>query len=336
MGASNPYPDGSVGSTGAPWLDGNIPVDIDLDGLREYATRMASHQKEISSRAGYLTTLSQIPQRAFDGEVLGEADAVRAQLLANAGEMTIYLQKLAESVGNIANAARVVADSYGSSDAMAAASLNDVLFAFGDKSVPRPAGLPEGVGRTFQEQQAATGPVPPPASSPLWQPSSSTRISAYQTLETATGPNGERRDVLTFSPPGGPVTTTTTVYDSKGEKVSAVTGRATTRQVDDVEITVEDTFGADGRQTGTTETRTRFDENQRVEGRSTDVRDADGNTVHRTTEFTDANSAERITVTEERDEKGGIVETNRVNSGVATEGQDHVGPPIADPYRVRG
>lgn len=336
MGASSPYPDGSVGSTGAPWLDGAVPVDVDLDGLRDYADRMAGHQREITARAGYLTSLSLIPQSAFDGEVLGEADAVRARLVANAGEVTIYVQKLAESVGNIANAARVVADSYGSSDALSAASLNDVLFAFGDKAVPRPAGLSDDVGRTFREQQAATGPAAPPANSPLWQPSSATRISAYQTLETATGPNGERRDVLTFSPPGGPVTTTTTVYDSTGEKVSSVSGRATTRHVDNVEITVEDTFGADGKQIGTTETRTRFDESQRVEGRSTDVRDAGGNTVHRTTEFTDSSSSERITVTEERNEKGEIVVTNRVNSGVATSGQDSVEPPIADRYRVEG
>jgi len=336
MGASSPNPDGHAGSTGAPWLEGNIPVDVDLDGLRDYAARMASHQREITTRAGYLTPLSVLPQSALDGAVLGEADAVRARLVANAGEVTIYVQKLAESVGNIAHAARVVADSYGSSDAMSAASLNDVLFAFGDKAVPRPAGLPEGVGQTFQEQQAATGPAALPANSPLWQPASATRISAYQTLETATGPNGERRDVLTFSPPGGPVSTTTTVYDSNGEKVSSVTGRATTRQADNVEITVEDTFGADGRQVGTTETRTRFDEDQRVEGRSTDVRDADGNTVQRTTEFTDSDSLERITVTEERNEKGEIVVTNRVNNGVATSGQDSVEPPVADRYRVEG
>ena len=335
MGADNPYAEQTSKNTGAPWLGGGPAVDVDLDGLREYATLLSNQQADIASRAAYLGPLSQMPGQAFRGDVLGEADAVRARLVANAGELTVYLQKLAESVGNIGSAARTVADSYRSGDAIAAASLNDVLFAYGDKSVPRPEGLPAGVGQTYQELQASTGPAAPAADSAAWRITSTTPISAYQTLETATGPNGERREVMTFTPPGGAVTTTTTVLGGNGAVTSAVTTRRSTRITGNTEITVAEQFGADGRQTGTTETRTRYD-GERVIGRSTEVRDAGGETVHRIVEATDSTTREQVTVTSERNEKGDIVEKNRVVTGIATTGGDPTGAPVADEYRVNG
>ncbi|MBO3738453.1 hypothetical protein [Actinoplanes flavus] len=336
MGADNPYADQTAKNTRTPWLGGGPSVDVDLDGLRDYATLMGKQQTDIMSRTGYLAPLGQMPAAAFDGDVLGEADAVRARLVANAGELTVYLQKLAESVGNIGNAARTVADSYRGGDALSAASLNDVLFAYGDKSVPRPAGLPEGVGVTFQERQAAARPAVPAADSGEWTTTSVTPLSAYQSLETAAGPNGERREVTTFSAPGSGITTvTTTVFGSDGETVSSVTTRTSTRVTGDVEINVEETFGPDGRQTGTTETRTRYD-GEHVTGRSTEIRDADGQTVHRTVETTDADTREQVTVTSERDADGVIVETNRVVTGIATQGQEVPTPSIAEKYRVNG
>ncbi|MDI6098065.1 hypothetical protein QLQ12_05545 [Actinoplanes sp. NEAU-A12] len=335
MGADNPYADQTAKNTSAPWLGGGPAVDVDLDGLREYATLMTNQQIDIASRAGYLGPLSQGPGQAFTGEVLGEADAVRARLVANAGELTVYLQKLAESVGNIGSAARTVADSYRSGDATSAASLNDVLFAYGDKSVPRPDELPAGIGQTYQERQMAGGSASLPADSPQWRITSTTPISAYQTLETATAPSGERREVMTFTPPGGAVTTTTTIFGAGGEVASSVTTRTSTRITGNTEITVAEQFGADGKQTGTTETRTRYDGEQ-VTGRSTEVRDAGGETVRRTVETTDATTREQVTVTSERNEKGEIVEKNRVVTGIATTGREFAGPPIADKYRVNG
>ncbi|MEV0899341.1 hypothetical protein [Actinoplanes sp. NPDC049802] len=336
MSVDNPYADQTAQNTRAPWLGGGPPVDVDLDGIREYATLMANQQTDIMSRAAYLAPLGQMPAAAFDGDVLGEADAVRARLVANAGELTVYMQKLAESLGNIGNAARTIADSYGSGDAISAASLNDVLFAYGDKSVPRPEGLPQGVGTTFQEQQAAAQPAIPAANSGEWTTTSVTPLSAYQSLETAVGPNGERREVMTFSAPGSGVTTvTTTMFGSNGETVSSVTTRTSTRQTGNVEINVEETFGPDGKQTGTTETRTRYD-GEHVIGRSSEVRDAEGQVVHRTVETTDATNGEQVTVTSERDEKGRVVDTNRVVTGIATQGQEAPTPPIAEKYRVNG
>ncbi|HWS31325.1 MAG TPA: hypothetical protein VN408_01135 [Actinoplanes sp.] len=335
MDANNPYADQTTRNTGAPWLGGGPAVDVDLDGLRDYATAMSNQQQDIAGRSAHLLPLTEMPGAAFDGEVLGEADAVRARLVANAGEFTVYLQKLAESVGNIGNAARVVANSYGNSDAVSAASLNDVLFAYGDKSAPRPQGLPDNVGATFQDLQTAVGPLPPAAGSTAWQPTSTTRIAAHQTLEIATGPHGERRDVLTFSPPGGPVTTTTTIYRASGETDSSTTTRTSTEDSDDLRITVEETFAADGNKTGTTETRTRYDGTETV-GRSTEIRDASGETVHRTIETIDSSTREQVTVVSERNDQGEIVETNRTVTGVRTGGEPSTPAPIADRYRVNG
>jgi hypothetical protein len=319
MGAGNPYAEQTAKNTDAPWLGGGPSVDVDLDGLRAYAAALANQQADIVSRGVYLQPLGEIPGQAFTGEVLGEADAVRARLVANAGELTVYLQKLAESVGNIGSAARTVADSYGSGDAIGAASLNDVLFAYGDPAVPRPAGLPAGVGATFRDQQSALAALPPAADSRDWTVTGNVPLSAYQTMETATGPNGERREVLAFTPPGGATTVTTTIFGSDGETVSSVTTRTSTRVTGGAEITVQESFGADGRPTGTTETRTEFD-GDRVVGHSTEVRDGAGETVHRTVESTDPATREQVQVVSERNEKGELVEKNRIVTGVATSG----------------
>jgi hypothetical protein len=322
MAADNPYAEQTAKNTDAPWLGGGPAVDVDLDGLRAYAAALANQQADIASRGVYLQPLGEIPGQAFTGEVLGEADAVRARLVANAGELTVYLQKLAESVGNIGSAARTVADSYGSGDAVGAASLNDVLFAYGDTTVPRPEGLPAGVGATFQDQQSALATLPPAADSRDWTVTANVPLSAYQTMQTATGPNGERREVMTFTPPGGATTVTTTIFGQDGETVSSVTTRTSTRVTGGAEITVQENFGADGKPTGTTETRTEFD-GERVVGQSTEVRDGAGETVHRTVESTDPATREQVQVVSERNEKGELVEKNRIVTGIATSGGRH-------------
>jgi hypothetical protein len=319
MAADNPYAEQTAKNTSTPWLGGGPAVDVDLDGLRAYAASLANQQADIASRGVYLQPLGEIPGQAFTGEVLGEADAVRARLVANAGELTVYLQKLAESVGNIGNAARTVADSYGSGDAIGAASLNDVLFAYGDAGVPRPEGLPAGAGTTFRDQQAALATLPPAADSRDWAVTANVPLSAYQTMETATGPNGERREVMTFTPPGGATTVTTTIFGGNGETVSSVTTRTSTRVTGGAEITVQESFGADGKATGTVETRTQFD-GDRVVGQSTEVRDGAGETVHRSVESTDPETREQVQVVSERNEKGELVEKNRIVTGIATSG----------------
>ncbi|MEU8241465.1 hypothetical protein AB0C07_24730 [Actinoplanes missouriensis] len=322
MGTENPYPQQTSANTATPWLRGGPAVDVNLDGLREYARLLVSQQADIAARSGYLAPLSEMPAGAFNGDVLGEADAVRAGLQGNAAELGVYLSKLAESLGNVANAAQTIAESYRSGDAVSAASLNDVLFAFGDKSAPRPAGLPENLGVTYVEQQmagTAGTTAPPPADSPLWRDGPVTPVSAYQTVQTSTGPNGERREVSTVSVPGGVTTATTTIVDRTGETVSASTTRTSHRVDGPIRTTTVETFGADGKLAATTETRSRY-EGSTVTEQTTETVDAEGRTTSLTTEKVDPVTRESTTSTFQPDESGLLEETNRVSTGTRTSG----------------
>ncbi|BBH66785.1 hypothetical protein ACTI_34700 [Actinoplanes sp. OR16] len=322
MGTENPYPEQTSANAAAPWLRGGPAIAVDLDGLREYARLLASQQADISARSGYLAPLGEMPVRAFSGDVLGEADAVRAGLQANAAELSTYLGKLAESLGNVANAAQTIAESYRSSDAASAASLaslDDVLFAFGDKTVPRPAGLPDELGATYLDQQMAGTAAPPAADSALWQDGPVTAVSAYQTLQISNGPNGERREVSTVTPPGGVATTTTTIFGRGGETISASTTRTSSRFDGPVRTTTVETFGTDGTLTATTKTTISYD-GPNITEQSTETVDAEGRTTSLTTEKVDPVTRESTTSTYRPGESGVLEETNRVTTGTRTSG----------------
>jgi hypothetical protein len=319
MGTENPYPEQTSANAAAPWLRGGPAIEVDLDGLREYARLLASQQADIAGRSGYLTPLGEMPAGAFNGDVLGEADAIRAGLQANAAELGTYLGKLAESLGNVASAAQTIAEIYRSGDAVSAASLNDVLFAFGDKSVPRPAGLPENLGTTYAEQRMAGAAAPPAADSALWREGPVTPVSANQTVQTSTGPGGERREVSTVTVPGGATAATTTIFDRNGETVSASTTRTSTRFEGPVRATTVETFGVDGKLTATTETTTTYD-GPNVTGQSTETVDPEGRTTSLTTEKFDPVTRESTTSTYRPGEGGVLEETNRVTTGTRTSG----------------
>ncbi|GIF11749.1 hypothetical protein [Actinoplanes teichomyceticus] len=149
-------------STDQPWPGDAAPVDVDLDGLREYARLIAARGVELAEDLPHLTPLTDAPHRAWQGRVLGEAAAVRQQLLNNASELFAYLGALGRTLHNIGAAAQTIADIYRDGDATSAASLDDVRFAFGDRSVARPDGLPATIGRTYQEAPAVPDGDGPP------------------------------------------------------------------------------------------------------------------------------------------------------------------------------
>src|SRR5258708_7545572 len=142
---------------------------------------MLNQQLDLGSRSAHLTHLFQMPVEAWQGMVLGEAAFLRSQMLANASELSAYLGNLGQTLFNIGSAAQTVADIYGSGDATGAAELSDVLFAFGDKSVPRPAGLPKNVGQTYDEALMANDAkvAPAPETSAEWGPAFTTVSSPY-------------------------------------------------------------------------------------------------------------------------------------------------------------
>jgi hypothetical protein len=305
MSAENPYEAQTSVNTSTPWLDDGPAVEVDLDGLREYARLLADQQADIASRAAYLRPLGEMPDEAWNGDVLGEADAVRAQLVANAAELMIYLGKLGESLRNVGNAAVSIADRYRSGDAIAAASLADVRAAFD----ATPAGAGPG-----------TAPKPPPeADSAQWREGPVTPVSAYQTVQTAAGPDGERREVSTFTAPGGAITVTTTIFDRGGREISASTTRTTTREDGPVRTTREETFGPDGEVAATTETKQTYDRSTVTES-STENVDSKGRTTSLTTEKLDPDTGVKTTSTFRPDESGLLQQTNRIQVGPPTPG----------------
>lgn len=303
MSAENPYAEQTAANTGTPWLGDGPKVEVDLDGLREYARLLAGQQADLAARAAHLAPLSEMPHAAWDGDVLGEAAAVRAQLLANAAELTIYLGKLGESLRNIGNAAQSIANRYRSGDATAAASLADVKAAF--------AVTPGGTG--------STGSTVPTVDSPLWREGPVTPVNAYQTAQTAFGPDGARREVLTFTGPGGATTVRTTVAGPGGETISTGTTRTTVRQDGTVRTTTEETFGPDGELSATTTTRQVYDRST-VTDTSTETVDPRGRTTSLTTEKLDPATGETTSSTFRPDDSGLLEETARVRVGPRTAG----------------
>ncbi|MFC7550784.1 hypothetical protein [Plantactinospora sp. GCM10030261] len=223
MGEPNPYASQTEKNTQAPWLTSGEPLEVNLTGLRDYAQHMLDQQLDLASRGTNLMRLSTMPMEAYEGKVLGEAAFLRSQLQANAMELNAYLSNLGQTLFNIGSAAQTIADIYGSGDAIGSADLSEVLFAFGDKSVPRPDGLPAHIGQTYQEALAANAgkSAPPPATSAEWGEGVQTHSSPYQTSMIYLGPNGMVRTVNTMTVPGtGRTVETTTIRDSSGKVIS--------------------------------------------------------------------------------------------------------------------
>ncbi|BCJ45178.1 hypothetical protein GCM10010168_69790 [Actinoplanes ianthinogenes] len=341
QGIANPYSDQTKANTHTPWLADGPPVDVDLDGLREYAKLMMKAQLDLSSRRTHLSQLFELPVMAWDGDVLGEAAAVRSQMSANASEFNTYLANLGQSLMNIGSAAQTIADIYEHGDATSAASLNDVLFAFGDKSVPRPHGLPSYLGKTYADAMAEGAKEGGAAAdSAEWVDQGTVVNGPYHTLQTSVA-NGQRRTVETMTIPNtGTTVVTTTVYDKKGNVVSTFSTRT------------ETTYDSRTNTQTTTETTTA---GKTVTGSSTSVKTyANGEVVHEVTtskdgsgtvtgqKSTDVNreTGVRTDVTRSADtstdDKNDLKETDRVVYGKETKSEKTVTKEIAEDYYPEG
>lgn len=305
MGDENPYENATRFNTSTDWLNDQKPVDLDLDGMADYAQSMKRIQENLRNELGYMDDLHSIPINAWEGAVLGEADYVRTRMGDNATELSEYIRRLNDALLNVGMAAQTIADTYASTDGWSAVSLNTVLYAFADERASRPAGLPSFVtGETYKdkmrEAEAAAG--PPAANSPDWgNPSSwDTRENADgSTTQTATTADGHRMVIIT-SPSGS---TTTTVYGPNGARISMTGTQVSTAS------------GSYYHSTTTTETR-------------------DGHVVSSTTRSTVAGSANtetvvtrdahgtetgRRTITTETNEDGSQTVTTRDAAGNITE-----------------
>ncbi|GAA2867364.1 hypothetical protein Acy02nite_10240 [Actinoplanes cyaneus] len=351
-GETNLHPDVTAKNTGdVKWLDGGPPLKVDLEGLRAYAKHMVDQENDISTRSMHLSHLQSMPGKAWSGDTLGEAAAAQARVTGNAAEFFAYLGTLGQMLHNVGMAAQTVADSYEANDAMSAASLNSVLFAFGE-DVPRPAGLPKGIGQTYFEQLAKEKekPLQDPGSA-LWEDGETKQVGPYQTVQTSTGPHGERREVITTTVNGGGKTVTTVVYD-KNNKITSQSSVHTTVTFDDrthTQVTTTQSYDAKGKPTGSTKETTAYQTicspdggtvNRDVSHQLVETRDAKGNVTNTRTTSVDQDGvttekAEKVTTT--KDAKSGetritTTETDKVVVGKQTQGQLGVTTDIASEY----
>ncbi|WP_157411596.1 MULTISPECIES: hypothetical protein [Actinoplanes] len=231
--ANSPYSVETSGNTNAGWVDSE-PLKVDVEGLRDYAKDMVSQQLDLANRKMNLNDLFSGPYEAWGGTTLGEAMYLRSQLAANASELFSYLDNLGQSLFNVGSAAQTIADIYGAEDATQAASVNDVLFAFGAPGVSRPAGLPSHIGQTYseavREASAEAAETPVVANSPDWDEPQTLSETPYQTTTVSTDPNtGQKLQTVTMNVPGGGgVVQTITIYNSKGEVLSTTSTRTVT------------------------------------------------------------------------------------------------------------
>ncbi|MFI1988202.1 hypothetical protein [Actinoplanes sp. NPDC020271] len=350
-GETNLHPEATAANTAdIKWLDGGPPLKVDLQGLRAYAKHMVDQENDISTRSMHLSHLQSMPGNAWSGDVLGEAAAARARVAANAAEFFAYLGTLRQTLHNVGMAAQTVADSYESNDAMSAASLNSVLFAFGE-DVARPAGLPRGIGETYFERLAKDKekPLQDPGSA-LWEDGETKQVGPYQTVQTSKGPHGERREVITTTVNGGGKTVTTVVYD-KNNKITSQSSVHTTVTFDDrthTQVTTTQSYDAKGKSTGSTKETTTYQAvtspeggtvNRDVSHQLVETRDAKGNLTNTRTTSVDQDGittekAEKVTT--EKDKSGEThtttTETDKVVVGKQTQGQLGVTTDISSEY----
>lgn len=314
MGDENPYENATNFNTSTGWLNDQKPVDLDLDGMADYAQSMQRIQENLRNELGYIDDLHTVPIKAWEGAVLGEADYVRTRMSDNATELSEYIRRLNDALLNIGMAAQTIADTYASTDGWSAVTLNTVLYAFADQDASRPAGLPSRVtGETYEDKmREAQAAGPPPANSPDWGSPTSwdTRENADgSTTQTATTADGHRM-VITTMPSGS---TTTVVYGPDGNQIRTTGTRVSTSSGSYYHSTTT-TETRDGQVISST-TRTSVAGSGNTE--TVVTRDAQGNETGRRTVTTETNDDGSQTVTT-KDANGNI--TDQVRTAPQTAG----------------
>jgi len=242
VSTENPYESATRHNTNTEWLNEQEPLDVELDGLTDYAKNMKTLSENLRDLQSALDMLGTVPTDAWENMVLPEMAYMRHRFLGNYAELSQYLAQLQTALMNIGMAAQTVADAYRGTDGWSAASVDAVRFAFGDHSVAPPGDLPSGFNyQTYfdalnqQNQQGGGSDNRPDAqwSTPVQQPDGS--FVSYNQY-------GEKR-VLTQD---GNVFTITH-YDRNGNKLSEVqqtsTSVAPTSYFHFTETTTRTTYG---------------------------------------------------------------------------------------------
>ncbi len=317
----NPFQDSTDYNTSKTWLDDQKPVDIDLDGMADYAQSMKRIHDNLMGELGYVDDLATRPLTAWAGPVLGEADYISTRIRDNSTEFNEYLKRLRAALLNIGMAAQTVADTYASTDGTSATSINTVMFAFAQPGASRPSGLPSYVtGETYadkvRELEAQQAGQAPAAASPDWgRPErwESEEAPDGTVTQTATTADGHQMVIVTTGTGTGAVTTTTTILAPNGTRLSASSQRTTTASYPYGTITTT-TDTRDGQVTGSTTRSTYSGAPGMTETVTTS--DAQGNETSRSTVSTETHSDGSQTITT-RNAAGEIIDQVQVGAQTA-------------------
>ncbi|ROO62078.1 hypothetical protein EDC02_4047 [Micromonospora sp. Llam0] len=314
-GWGNPYENATGENLRFDWSDGQADIDVDLDGMAEYAQHVVDIQKLLLDNMGSLSLLASLPGKAWEGAVLPEGAYTMTRMLNNYNELQVYLGHLSTALMNVGSAAQTVVDSYGGTDGWSATDLNAIEFAFGVPGAERPSGLPPMIeGTTYWDAYFDSldngDTAAPPAASPLWTDAGQRTNPDGSITRMATGPNGQRMEIRTYNVPDSSQTvTTTTIYAANGTQLSS--SSTTTSTYLDGNTVVKRTTNPDG---STTEERTTYDSGD-VYSHSTVNQDAEGITTSSTETVTNPDGSQTTT----REDAEGE-ESHVVTIGEQTEG----------------
>jgi hypothetical protein len=314
--SDDPYASQTKANTDKGWLADEKPVDVKLGSLVDFAKQTEIIRGNVHDHLGYLSPLVQLPNKAWSGPVLGEAVAAKSLALDNYREFMQYARFLQQALYNVGSAAQTIADIYNATDRWAAADLNAVKWALGDQSVPRPAGAPPGLGKTWLDaylESMKQGDPGAPAAPEQWTDLGETHNADGSITQTAVL-NGQTRKITTWNDGG---VTKVKVEAPDG----TVTWMTTASQWGPGNSRLENTVvTVNGKVTGST----------LVTNSSSSVTtshyDGAGHETSRTVAQTDVNGSVTETNTS-YDAKGAGKVTSKVTTGPQTPGQTHPDTP---------
>jgi hypothetical protein len=107
---NNPYSEQTEHNTRTEWLNEQEPLDVELDGLTDYAANMKTLSENLRDLGATLNPLGTVPTQAWEGMVLEEMNYMRHRFLGNYAEFKQYLANLQMALMNIGMAAQTIAD----------------------------------------------------------------------------------------------------------------------------------------------------------------------------------------------------------------------------------
>ncbi len=308
---TNPYQEQTGHNTDTAWLDGHKPVDVDIDGMVDFAKNMVTVKGNLDGSTSYLDLLGSLPSQAWEGGVLGEAAYIAQRMGFHYAEFMQYVMFLSQGLNNIGMAAQTIADAFQGTDGWSAATLDTVEFAYGDTGRGAPPGLPTGFPtKTWQQafdENAAKGNGAMSGQLDQWTVQS-TVSAGPATITTYVNQDGLTRTITAY---GG--TTTTTLKAADGNVISSSSQTSSTELVGNTVVTTTAFYDGKGNRTGSRTEETTSSGGQVTEHR-TETRAPDGTVTGTKTTTTNSDRTQTITTTRGND-------TRVVEIGEQTEGE---------------